>query len=196
MTFCEYCQEEKTLHETVKFSGVKRPFCSEGTFFFFFFPLDESLSTGPWLEQHCSLKADAISGQFRGTIQVSIAGGEKNSFFHKCINWSWSRMIFTTLMNTVQQAFSNLFVDRLFCSEGVNLATPLNIIQLSKYSAHYLNVHNNIVGKYWRELSIFQFGRNTHTFLFFFSWRFWLHPYKSKTLITTKLFFFFLCVFL
>lgn len=30
MTFCEYCQEEKTLHETVKFSGVKRPFCSEG----------------------------------------------------------------------------------------------------------------------------------------------------------------------
>lgn len=32
VTFCEYCQEEKTLHETVKFSGVKRPFCSEGTF--------------------------------------------------------------------------------------------------------------------------------------------------------------------
>uniref|UniRef100_A0A674D4F9 Zinc finger MYM-type containing 2 n=1 Tax=Salmo trutta TaxID=8032 RepID=A0A674D4F9_SALTR len=30
VTFCEYCQEEKTLHETVKFSGVKRPFCSEG----------------------------------------------------------------------------------------------------------------------------------------------------------------------
>lgn len=32
VTFCEYCQEEKTLHETVKFSGVKRPFCSEGTY--------------------------------------------------------------------------------------------------------------------------------------------------------------------
>lgn len=31
VTFCEYCQEEKTLHETVKFSGVKRPFCSEGS---------------------------------------------------------------------------------------------------------------------------------------------------------------------
>lgn len=30
VTFCEYCQEEKTLHETVKFLGVKRPFCSEG----------------------------------------------------------------------------------------------------------------------------------------------------------------------
>ncbi|XP_069034923.1 zinc finger MYM-type protein 2 isoform X3 [Lepisosteus oculatus] len=30
VTYCEYCQEEKTLHETVKFSGVKRPFCSEG----------------------------------------------------------------------------------------------------------------------------------------------------------------------
>uniref|UniRef100_A0A8C6UH13 Zinc finger, MYM-type 2 n=1 Tax=Neogobius melanostomus TaxID=47308 RepID=A0A8C6UH13_9GOBI len=30
VTFCEFCQEEKTLHETVKFSGVKRPFCSEG----------------------------------------------------------------------------------------------------------------------------------------------------------------------
>uniref|UniRef100_A0A8C2H0F6 Zinc finger, MYM-type 2 n=1 Tax=Cyprinus carpio TaxID=7962 RepID=A0A8C2H0F6_CYPCA len=30
VTFCEHCQEEKTLHETVKFSGVKRPFCSEG----------------------------------------------------------------------------------------------------------------------------------------------------------------------
>uniref|UniRef100_A0A8D3A4E1 Zinc finger MYM-type containing 2 n=1 Tax=Scophthalmus maximus TaxID=52904 RepID=A0A8D3A4E1_SCOMX len=30
VTFCEYCQEEKTLHEHVKFSGVKRPFCSEG----------------------------------------------------------------------------------------------------------------------------------------------------------------------
>ncbi|KAM4608820.1 zinc finger MYM-type protein 2 isoform 2-T2 [Polymixia lowei] len=30
VTFCEYCQEEKTLHETVNFSGVKRPFCSEG----------------------------------------------------------------------------------------------------------------------------------------------------------------------
>lgn len=31
VTFCEYCQEERTLHETVKFSGVKRPFCSEGS---------------------------------------------------------------------------------------------------------------------------------------------------------------------
>ncbi|KAM3862189.1 zinc finger MYM-type protein 2 [Diretmus argenteus] len=30
VTLCEYCQEEKTLHETVKFSGAKRPFCSEG----------------------------------------------------------------------------------------------------------------------------------------------------------------------
>ncbi|XP_061484586.1 zinc finger MYM-type protein 2 isoform X3 [Rhineura floridana] len=30
VTYCEYCQEEKTLHETVKFSGIKRPFCSEG----------------------------------------------------------------------------------------------------------------------------------------------------------------------
>ncbi|XP_068123028.1 zinc finger MYM-type protein 2 isoform X2 [Hyperolius riggenbachi] len=30
VTFCEYCQEEKTLHDTVKFSGVKKPFCSEG----------------------------------------------------------------------------------------------------------------------------------------------------------------------
>lgn len=30
VTYCEYCQEEKTLHETVNFSGVKRPFCSEG----------------------------------------------------------------------------------------------------------------------------------------------------------------------
>ncbi|NXG10714.1 ZMYM2 protein, partial [Sakesphorus luctuosus] len=30
VTYCEYCQEEKTLHETVNFSGIKRPFCSEG----------------------------------------------------------------------------------------------------------------------------------------------------------------------
>ncbi|KAF7658004.1 hypothetical protein LDENG_00019290, partial [Lucifuga dentata] len=30
VTFCEYCHEEKTLHETLSFSGVKRPFCSEG----------------------------------------------------------------------------------------------------------------------------------------------------------------------
>ncbi|KAM9344266.1 zinc finger MYM-type protein 2 [Pholidichthys leucotaenia] len=30
VTFCENCQEEKTLHEMVKISGVKRPFCSEG----------------------------------------------------------------------------------------------------------------------------------------------------------------------
>uniref|UniRef100_A0A8D0DPK9 Zinc finger MYM-type containing 2 n=1 Tax=Salvator merianae TaxID=96440 RepID=A0A8D0DPK9_SALMN len=30
VTYCEYCQEEKTLHETVKFSGIRRPFCSEG----------------------------------------------------------------------------------------------------------------------------------------------------------------------
>uniref|UniRef100_A0A672IS17 TRASH domain-containing protein n=1 Tax=Salarias fasciatus TaxID=181472 RepID=A0A672IS17_SALFA len=30
VTFCEYCQEEKTLHEMVNVSGVKRPFCSEG----------------------------------------------------------------------------------------------------------------------------------------------------------------------
>ncbi|XP_053312419.1 zinc finger MYM-type protein 2 [Spea bombifrons] len=30
VTYCEYCQEEKTLHDTVKFSGVKKPFCSEG----------------------------------------------------------------------------------------------------------------------------------------------------------------------
>ncbi|XP_064413942.1 zinc finger MYM-type protein 2 isoform X2 [Latimeria chalumnae] len=30
VSYCEYCQEEKTLHETIKFSGVKRPFCSEG----------------------------------------------------------------------------------------------------------------------------------------------------------------------
>lgn len=35
VTVCEFCQEEKTLHETVKFSGVKRPFCSEGTFSIF-----------------------------------------------------------------------------------------------------------------------------------------------------------------
>ncbi|KAF4787660.1 zinc finger MYM-type protein 2 isoform X1 [Turdus rufiventris] len=32
VTYCEYCQEEKTLHETVNFSGIKRPFCSEGLF--------------------------------------------------------------------------------------------------------------------------------------------------------------------
>ncbi|RMC07309.1 hypothetical protein DUI87_16767 [Hirundo rustica rustica] len=31
VTYCEYCQEEKTLHETVNFSGIKRPFCSEET---------------------------------------------------------------------------------------------------------------------------------------------------------------------
>ncbi|XP_065534666.1 zinc finger MYM-type protein 2 isoform X4 [Lathamus discolor] len=30
VTYCEYCQEEKTLHETVNFSGIRRPFCSEG----------------------------------------------------------------------------------------------------------------------------------------------------------------------
>ncbi|CAH2225256.1 zinc finger MYM-type 2 isoform X2 [Pelobates cultripes] len=30
VTYCEYCQEEKTLHEVIKFSGVKKPFCSEG----------------------------------------------------------------------------------------------------------------------------------------------------------------------
>ncbi|XP_075054970.1 zinc finger MYM-type protein 2 [Mixophyes fleayi] len=30
VTYCEYCQEEKTLHDTMKFSGVKKPFCSEG----------------------------------------------------------------------------------------------------------------------------------------------------------------------
>ncbi|KAM8858240.1 zinc finger MYM-type protein 2 isoform 1-T2 [Synchiropus picturatus] len=30
VTSCEYCQEEKTLHETVNVSGVKKPFCSEG----------------------------------------------------------------------------------------------------------------------------------------------------------------------
>ncbi|XP_043386368.1 zinc finger MYM-type protein 2 isoform X12 [Chelonia mydas] len=30
VTYCEYCQEEKTLHEMVNFSGIKRPFCSEG----------------------------------------------------------------------------------------------------------------------------------------------------------------------
>ncbi|NXW37107.1 ZMYM2 protein, partial [Phaetusa simplex] len=32
VTYCEYCQEEKTLHETVNFSGIKRPFCSEGMY--------------------------------------------------------------------------------------------------------------------------------------------------------------------
>uniref|UniRef100_A0A4W3HGW3 Zinc finger MYM-type containing 2 n=1 Tax=Callorhinchus milii TaxID=7868 RepID=A0A4W3HGW3_CALMI len=30
VSFCEYCQEEKTVYETVRFSGVKKPFCSEG----------------------------------------------------------------------------------------------------------------------------------------------------------------------
>ncbi|XP_075993910.1 zinc finger MYM-type protein 2-like [Genypterus blacodes] len=30
VTFCEYCHEERTLHDTITFSGVKRPFCSEG----------------------------------------------------------------------------------------------------------------------------------------------------------------------
>nr|XP_057938977.1 zinc finger MYM-type protein 2 [Doryrhamphus excisus] len=30
VTLCEYCQEEKTLHDMVKFSGEKKPFCSEG----------------------------------------------------------------------------------------------------------------------------------------------------------------------
>lgn len=34
VTYCEYCQEEKTLHETVNFSGIKRPFCSEGMYVF------------------------------------------------------------------------------------------------------------------------------------------------------------------
>lgn len=37
VTYCEYCQEEKTLHETVNFSGIKRPFCSEGMYGFVFF---------------------------------------------------------------------------------------------------------------------------------------------------------------
>ncbi|KAG7278428.1 hypothetical protein CRUP_026979, partial [Coryphaenoides rupestris] len=32
VTFCENCQEEKTLHDTLNVSGVKRPFCSEGDF--------------------------------------------------------------------------------------------------------------------------------------------------------------------
>lgn len=30
VAYCEYCQEEKTLHEAVSVSGAKRPFCSEG----------------------------------------------------------------------------------------------------------------------------------------------------------------------
>ncbi|XP_062910236.1 zinc finger MYM-type protein 2 isoform X3 [Mobula hypostoma] len=30
VSYCEYCQEEKTVYETVKFSGVKKTFCSEG----------------------------------------------------------------------------------------------------------------------------------------------------------------------
>ncbi|KAL2081106.1 hypothetical protein ACEWY4_022959 [Coilia grayii] len=30
VAFCEYCHEEKTLHDTAKFSGVSRPFCGEG----------------------------------------------------------------------------------------------------------------------------------------------------------------------
>ncbi|KAM9321170.1 zinc finger MYM-type protein 2 [Gastrophryne carolinensis] len=30
VTYCEFCQEEKTLHDTMKFSGIKKPFCSEG----------------------------------------------------------------------------------------------------------------------------------------------------------------------
>ncbi|XP_041054700.1 zinc finger MYM-type protein 2 isoform X3 [Carcharodon carcharias] len=30
VSYCEYCQEEKTVHETVKFSGVNKAFCSEG----------------------------------------------------------------------------------------------------------------------------------------------------------------------
>lgn len=30
VSYCEYCQEEKTIYETVKFSGVKKTFCSEG----------------------------------------------------------------------------------------------------------------------------------------------------------------------
>ncbi|XP_076119363.1 zinc finger MYM-type protein 2 isoform X2 [Alosa pseudoharengus] len=30
VAFCEFCHEEKTLHDTAKFSGVSRPFCGEG----------------------------------------------------------------------------------------------------------------------------------------------------------------------
>lgn len=30
VTVCEFCQEEKTLHEAVKYSGVSKTFCSEG----------------------------------------------------------------------------------------------------------------------------------------------------------------------
>lgn len=30
VAFCENCQEEKTVHDTAKFSGVNRPFCGEG----------------------------------------------------------------------------------------------------------------------------------------------------------------------
>ena len=30
MAMCEYCKIEKIIKETVRFSGIDKPFCSEG----------------------------------------------------------------------------------------------------------------------------------------------------------------------
>lgn len=72
VTYCEYCQEEKTLHETVNFSGIKRPFCSEGMYLFGFFPC----GTG-----HCSTAVDLfclyIMSKFKVTTHSVLLEAEQ-----------------------------------------------------------------------------------------------------------------------
>uniref|UniRef100_A0A674NWL8 Zinc finger MYM-type containing 2 n=1 Tax=Takifugu rubripes TaxID=31033 RepID=A0A674NWL8_TAKRU len=70
VTFCEYCQEERTLHETVKFSGVKRPFCSEGCKLLFKQDFIKRLGLKCVSCNHCNqLCKKSITRQFGGTTR-------------------------------------------------------------------------------------------------------------------------------
>ncbi|XP_068184558.1 zinc finger MYM-type protein 2 isoform X2 [Antennarius striatus] len=70
VTFCEYCQEEKTLHETVKFSDVKKPFCSEGCKLLFKQDFIRRLGLKCVSCNHCNqLCKRSVTRQFGGTTR-------------------------------------------------------------------------------------------------------------------------------
>ncbi|XP_060944447.1 zinc finger MYM-type protein 2 [Limanda limanda] len=87
VTFCEYCQEEKTLHETVNFSGVKRPFCSEGCKLLYKQDFIKRLGLKCVSCNHCSqLCKRALTRQFGGMTRdfCSEACAKKfHDWYHK-----------------------------------------------------------------------------------------------------------------
>ncbi|XP_056292540.1 zinc finger MYM-type protein 2 [Pseudoliparis swirei] len=89
VTFCEYCQEEKTLHETLRFSGVKRPFCSEGCKLLFKQDFIRRLGLKCVSCNHCSqLCRRGLSRQLGGVTRDFCSEGcalQFNDWYYKAL---------------------------------------------------------------------------------------------------------------